>query len=146
MEEQIVFGDEIMPVTLPDNIQSAPPGLSTTLSAVDNIEATVRQALLEPLDRPLLSEMAKPNWKVTIAFDDPTVPCFAPVWEPAIRLVIKELEKAGVKRSNITLVCANSLHRKFTRGELAGIIGKDLVKEFGYRLVCHDAEDVENRF
>ena len=52
MEEQIVFGDEMMPVTLPDNFQSAPPGLFTTLLAVDNIEATVQQALLEPLGRP----------------------------------------------------------------------------------------------
>jgi hypothetical protein len=41
--------------------------------------------------------MSKPNWKVTIAFDDPTVPCFAPVWEPAIRIVIEGLEKTGVK-------------------------------------------------
>ena len=144
MEEQIIFGDEMVSVTLPDNVHCAPPGLSTTLSAVDNIEETVRQALQAPLGRPLLSEMAKPSWKVTIAFDDPTVPCFAPVWEPAIKLVIKEFEIAGVKRSNITLVCANSLHRKFTRSELARIIGKDLVREFGYRLVCHDAEDVEN--
>ncbi|MGB9439289.1 MAG: hypothetical protein WCB15_15200 [Desulfobacterales bacterium] len=37
MEEQIVFGDEMMPITLPDDVQSAPPGLSTTLSAVDDI-------------------------------------------------------------------------------------------------------------
>jgi len=144
MEEQIVFGDEMMPIKLPDDIQSVPPGLSTTLSAVNDIEATIRQALQKPIGRPLLGETARPDWKVTIAFDDPTVPCFAPVWEPAIRLVIAELEKAGVKRSNITLLCANALHRKFTRGELAGIIGKDLVKEFGYRLVCHDAEDLDN--
>ena len=81
MEEQIVFGDEMMPITLPDDVQIAPPGLSTTLSAVDDIEATVRQALHEPIGRPLLSETARPDWKVTIAFDDPTVPCFAPVWE-----------------------------------------------------------------
>jgi hypothetical protein len=40
---------------------------------------------------------------VTIAFDDPCVPCFAPVWEPAIKLVIADLEKSGVKRTNITL-------------------------------------------
>jgi nickel-dependent lactate racemase len=81
---------------------------------------------------------------VTIAFDDPTVPCFAPVWEPAIRLVIEELEKGGVKKSNITLLCANALHRKFTRLELSKIIGAELAKEFGYRLMCHDAEDFEN--
>ena len=144
MEAQIVFGEKMMPVNLPDNVRSAPPGLSTSLSAVDDIEKTIRQALQAPLGRPPLRELAGPNWKVTIAFDDPSVPCFAPVWEPAIKLVIGELEKAGVKRSNITLLCANGLHRKFTRRELSQIIGADLVNEFRYRLICHDAEDKDN--
>ncbi|MGD8520008.1 MAG: lactate racemase domain-containing protein [Desulfobacterales bacterium] len=144
MEEQIVFGEQMVPLKLPKNAFSAPPGLSTTLSPVDDVEEAIRQALNKPLGRPPLGELVKPNWKVTIAFDDPTVPCFGPMWEPAIKLVIEELEKAGVKRSNITLLCANGLHRKFTRLELAGIIGEDLVKEFGYRLLCHDAEDAEN--
>jgi len=144
VEEQIVFGDRMVPVRLPDDVKSAPPGLSTSLPPVDDLGATIRKALGEPLGRPPLSEIVKPNWKVTIAFDDPTVPCFAPVWEPAIKLVIEELEKGGVKRSHITLLCANALHRKFTRRELTKIIGADLVKEFGYRLICHDAEDFEN--
>ena len=125
MREEIVFGDRMMDVELPDTVMSAPPGLSTTLSPLDDIEGEVRSALQRPLGRVPLSEMAKPNWKVTIAFDDPTVPCFAPVWEPAIKLVIQELRKAGVKKSNITLLCANALHRKFTRRELARIIGED---------------------
>jgi hypothetical protein len=144
MEEQICFGDRMIPVQLPDNVLSAPPGLSTTLDPVDDIEGAIRKGLQEPLGRLPLCETARPGWKVTIAFDDPTVPCFAPVWEPAIKLVIAELEKAGVKRSNMTLLCANALHRKFTRRELANVIGQDLVKEFGYRLICHDAEDYEN--
>ena len=144
MEDQIVFGDRMIPVKLPDNVQSAPPGLSTTLPPVDNPEETIFRALQRPLGRPPLREMVKPNWRVTIAFDDPTVPCFAPVWEPALKLVMEELERGGVKKSQITLLCANALHRKFTRRELAKIIGKDLVKDFGYRLVCHDAEDFEN--
>ncbi len=144
MEDQIVFGDRMIPVKLPDNVQSAPPGLSTTLPPVDNPEETILRALQRPLGRPPLREIVKPNWRVTIAFDDPTVPCFAPIWEPALKLVMEELERGGVKKSQITLLCANALHRKFTRRELAKIIGKDLVKEFGYRLVCHDAEDFEN--
>ena len=102
MEEQIVFGDRMIPVKLPDNVQSAPQEFSTNLSPVDDLEGTFRKALQEPLGRPPLSKVAKPNWKVTIAFDDATVPCFAPVWELAIKLVIEELEKGGVKRSNIT--------------------------------------------
>ena len=144
MEEQIVYGDQMIPVRLPDNVKSAPPGLSTTLPPVDDNEVAIQNALKEPVGRPPLSEIVKPGWKITIAFDDPSVPCFVPMWEPAIQLVIQELEKGGVKRSNITLLCANGLHRKFTRRELAGIIGEDLVKEFRYRLICHDAEDDEN--
>jgi hypothetical protein len=144
MEDQIIFGVRMIPIKLPDNALSAPPGLSTSLSPVDDIADTIRKALQKPLGRPPLSQIAKPNARVTIAFDDPTVPCFAPVWEPAIKLVIAELEKCGVKKSHITLLCANGLHRKFTRRELAKIIGKELVNEFGYRVLCHDAEDPEN--
>ena len=144
MEDQIVFGDRMIPVKLPDDVRTAPPGLSTTLPPVDNPEATILRALQRPLGRPPLREIVKPGWRVTIAFDDPTVPCFAPVWEPALRLVMEELERGGVKKSQITLLCANALHRKFTRRELARLIGKDLVRDFGYRLVCHDAEDFEN--
>ena len=33
MQEQIVFGPKTIPVTLPDDVITAPPGLSTTLTA-----------------------------------------------------------------------------------------------------------------
>jgi hypothetical protein len=144
MQEQIVFGAKTIPVTLPDDVITAPPGLSTTLTATEDIHGAIKNALQNPLGRPPLHKLVAPGSRVTIAFDDPTVPCFAPVWEPAIKLVIGELEKGGVKRSNITLVSAGGIHRKFTRLELARIIGEDLVKEFGYRLICHDAEDQSN--
>ena len=40
MEEQIVFGEQMIPVKLPENVFSAPPGLSTTLSPVDDVIST----------------------------------------------------------------------------------------------------------
>ena len=144
MEEQIIFGDKSIPVNLPDNVISAPPGLSTTLEPIDDIQGEIQRALKNPLGRPPLHQLVKPGSRVTIAFDDPTVPCFAPVWEPAIKEVIKELEKGGVRLADINLVSAGGIHRKFTRMELAKIIGEDLVKTFGYRLTCHDAEDEKN--
>jgi hypothetical protein len=144
MQEQIIFGDKTIPVTLPDDVISAPPGLSTTLEPIDDIQGEIQRALNNPLGRPPLHKLVKPGSRVTIAFDDPTVPCFAPVWEPAIKTVIKELEKGGVRPTDINLVSAGGIHRKFTRMELAKIIGEDLVKMFGYRLTCHDAEDREN--
>ena len=144
MEEQIIFGDNTLSVSLPDDVISAPPGLSTTLAPLDDIQGEIQRALKNPLGRPPLHELVNPGSRVTIAFDDPTVPCFAPVWEPAIKEVIKELEKGGVRPADITLVSAGGIHRKFTRMELARIIGEDLVKMFGYRLICHDAEDKKN--
>ncbi len=144
MDEQMVFGDRMIPVRLPDRTRFIPQGLSTSLPPVADLPAALREALRRPLDLPPLRELAKPGWKVTVAFDDPTVPCYGPVWEPAIRSVLEELEHAGVKKRDVTLLCANALHRKFTRGELGKVIGKELVQEFGYRLLCHDAEDPEN--
>jgi hypothetical protein len=144
MDEEIVFGDRMIPVSLPDRTRFVPQGLSTSLPPVADLRAALQEALRRPLDLPPLRELARPGWKVTVAFDDPTVPCYGPVWEPAIRSVLEELEHAGVKKRDVTLLCANALHRKFTRGELGKVIGKELVQEFGYRLLCHDAEDREN--
>lgn len=145
MEDQIVFGDRMIPVTLPDTVLPAQTQITASgLKPVSDLTETVRAALANPLGSPPIREMAKPGWKVTIAFDDPTVLTFAPIWETAINLVLEELYAAGVKKKNIDLVCANSLHRKFTRNELARIIGRKLVDEFGYRLYCHDAEDEKN--
>jgi len=144
MDEQIVFGDRMIPVKLPDRTKFLPQGLSTSLPPVSDLKAAIQDALRRPLGLPPLRDLAKPGWKVAVAFDDLTVPCYGPVWEPAIRSVLEDLEHAGVKKRDVYLLCANALHRKFTRGELARVIGKGLVEEFGYRLLCHDAEDREN--
>ncbi len=103
----------------------------------------MRAALAAPLDSPPLADLARGARRVTVAFDDPTVPCWAPIWLAAIGAVIAELERAGVPRRGVTLLCANALHRKFTDGELAAILGDELVAAFAPegRLLCHDAED-----
>ena len=141
MRQSLVFGEGSVDVTLPDRTHVVSPGLSIPLDPVPDLAAAVREALTAPVDMPPLRELARGRRRVTIAFDDATVPCYAPVWSTAIPLVLAELEAGGVRRSDVTLVCANALHRQFTHDELATLIGPDLVKEFGDRLVCHDAED-----
>ncbi len=141
MRQQIVFGDAFVEAELPENTHVVSAGLSIPLEPVADLDATVRDALTAPVDMPPLRELARGRRRVTIAFDDPTVPCYAPVWSVAIPQILTELEAAGVRREDVTLVCANALHRKFTHDELATLLGADLVKEFSDRLVCHDAED-----
>ncbi|MFN2545525.1 MAG: lactate racemase domain-containing protein [Actinomycetota bacterium] len=143
MREQLVFGDRFVEAELPDDTAVVSPGLSLPLEPAPDLAQAVEIALRNPLQSPPLAELARGASRVTVAFDDPTVPCYAPVWPVALPIVLAELERAGVARDRITLLCANALHRRFTEDELAKLIGEELAREFGVagRLLCHDAED-----
>ena len=141
--KEIVSGSGWATARVPDHTQMISPGLSLPLEQVDDLTTAARSAMEEPLDRPPLRTQVKRGSRVTVAFDDATVPCFAPVWSVALPAIIAELEGAGVRRDDISLVCANALHRRFSHDELARLIGDDLVRAHGERLRCHDAEDPE---
>lgn len=141
MKVALPYGEATLDATLPDRTVVIPNTELVTLPPVEDLEATVRHALAAPLGLPRIRELVKPGAGVVIAFDDATVASYGPIRGVAIKAVLDELEAAGVSRKNVTLICANALHRMLRREELARIIGEDLVAEFGSRLTCHDAED-----
>jgi nickel-dependent lactate racemase len=109
----------------------------------------VRDALNSPIAHEPLSTLVSSKSKVAIAFDDPIG--FVPMQrEPdfrglAIGVILEELNRLEVKDSNIRLLCAVGLHRKWTTRELGSILGEDLPYRLGpSRLRNHDAEDREN--
>jgi hypothetical protein len=146
IEDKILYGQELIPVNLPKEVFIAQPeGGAEKSEPIHDIKAGLKEAINNPLGLPPLSELTKPGMKVTIAFDDPTVgQANTDVWKYGINLALEEVFKAGVKKKNIDLVCANALHRKFTHLELSQIIGEELVRDFGQQLYCHDAEDKDN--
>jgi len=139
------YGDSIVQATLPDRTQlvGGGDGAPRVPPAADQA-AAVREALANPIGLPRVGQLVRPGARVLIAFDDPTAPSFGPVRQMAIEAILQELAAAGVPAANVTLVCANALHRKWTREELSRVLGPDLVQRFGDRLFCHDAEDREN--
>ena len=141
IDRQIVFGDGFTTARLPDDTRFPGAGVSVALEPSVDLGATIRTALDSPVDRPPLKDQVRPGAKVTVAFDDPTVPCYAPVWETALPMIVTELERGGVKTRDIDFVCANALHRKFTLDELARTIGAAFVAAHRDRIECHDAED-----
>jgi hypothetical protein len=141
VREELVFGDGWTSADLPDDTVPLTPGVSLPLDPAKDLEAAYRDALSRPLNTPPLEELVRPGARVTVAFDDPTVPCYAPAWRAAMPQILGALARGGVDDRDITLLCANALHRKFTPGELAGIVGEDVVRRFRDRLLCHDAED-----
>lgn len=143
MQRQIICGPEYISATLPERTQDVSPGFSLKMEATEDLATTVAAALDDPLDRPPLREIARPGMKVTVAFDDPTVPCYAPVWATALPMIVERLTAGGVKERDVSFVCANSLHRRFTHDELARTVGSDFVSRYADRIDCHDAEDAD---
>ncbi|HVE76132.1 MAG TPA: lactate racemase domain-containing protein [Actinomycetota bacterium] len=140
MKDQIVFGDSWLDVDLPDSIIEIPSSLSIPMPGVTDISSSIADAIERPIDRPPLADLARKAKKVLVAFDDATVPCYAPVWEHGLNAIVSALVDGGVDERNIELVCANALHRQFTFDELSRLIGTDLTNRFRDRIGCHDAE------
>ena len=145
MERTLLFGDGALDVSLPDEtrVLTAPPALP----ALDDPAAAVKAALSNPVAHEPLSKLVGPRSKVTIAFDDLTIPV-VPMEAPDFRaliigIVLDELHRAGVRPENIRLIVANALHRKWTRTELATALGPILSLLPPQRLYNHDACDPE---
>jgi hypothetical protein len=141
VRDRIVFGDGWVDVDLPADTVAVGSGVSLPLEPAPDIASAYRDAVEDPVDGPPLWDRVRPGSRVTVAFDDPTVPCYAPAWIEAMPAILHALARGGVGDEDVTLLCANALHRKFTPDELAGILGPGVVRRFADRLVCHDAED-----
>jgi len=145
---RIPYGDGTLMAELPKRTRIIRQETRPLPRLTDPAKA-VRAALNSPIAHEPLSTLVSPKSRVTIAFDDPIG--FVPIQrEPdfrglAIRVILEELDKLGVKDSNIRLICAVGLHRKWTIRELSSILGEDLPYRLGpSRLRNHDAEDREN--
>ncbi|MBI2192996.1 MAG: DUF2088 domain-containing protein [Planctomycetes bacterium] len=117
------------------------------LPPIPNVEEATEQATEHPLDAPPLSSQLRPGMKVTIAFDDISLP-LPPMQTPDIRervigVLLRKLGEAGV--DDVHLICATSLHRRMTPSELRRVLGRKIYNAFAPdRLYNHDAEDKEN--
>ncbi len=114
---------------------------------VDPVEA-VRDALLHPLGGcDPLPTLLRPDMRLTIAFDDVSLP-LPPMQAPDNRqLVIEEVldmaAQAGV--DDVVIIAALSLHRRMTEAELRHALGQRIYEAFAPsgHLLQHDAEDQE---
>jgi hypothetical protein len=106
----------------------------------------IERALLEPFAMEPLHELLFPGMKLTIAFDDLSVP-LPPMQRPDSRQMVieKVLEKAYARGvQDIHLIAALGLHRRMTRAELEWCVGKKVMSRYyPERLYNYDAEDEE---
>jgi hypothetical protein len=115
-----------------------------SLPAVRDVAGAIRHALLNPHNSEPLPSLLTPGMRLTIAFDDISLP-LPPMRTPDIRgrvieQVLELAARAGV--DDVRLVVANSLHRRMTPAEIRRAVGERVYRSFWPEaLVNHDAED-----
>ncbi|MCL6578750.1 MAG: nickel-dependent lactate racemase [Candidatus Bathyarchaeota archaeon] len=88
---------------------------------VPDAKAEIERALKEPVGSKRLSEIVKPEHKVAIVVDDATRPAPSHLMVPPI---LDELNKAGVKDENVTVIFACGTHRAVTQEEAVRLLGE----------------------
>lgn len=114
------------------------------LRPVRDVRGAIEQALEHPLGADPLRAQLRPGMRVTIAFDDislPLPPMRAPdLRQQAMEIILDKLARAGV--DDVHLIAANSLHRRMTAPEIRRVVGRRIFNAFfPRRLYNHDAED-----
>jgi lactate racemase len=119
------------------------------LPALRDPEAAVRAALDHPLgDTEPLRALLRPGMKLTICFDDISLP-LPPMRSPDIRqrvieAVLDLAAEAGV--DDVHIIAALALHRRMTESELRHAVGDRVYDAFAPHglLYNHDAEDPDS--
>ncbi len=115
------------------------------LRGLDDPDAAIVDALNNPIEDDPLPSLLKPGMKLTIAFDDVSLP-LPPMQRPDVRqriieAVLDMAAEAGV--DDVHLIAALALHRRMTEAELRHALGDRIYESFAPdgQLYNHDAED-----
>jgi nickel-dependent lactate racemase len=98
--------------------------------------AALQAALRSPIEAAPLAQQVKAGSRVVIAHTDITR---ATPNRRILPVLLAELEAAGVRREDITLLNALGTHRQQTPAELRAMLGDEVVDQ--YRCLQHDAYD-----
>jgi hypothetical protein len=137
-------GDQLLFEHLPVDTRCIYP--KPPIEGLRDPQAAIRFALNNPIDSEPLHALLWPGMKVTIAFDDVSLP-LPPMRRPDVRqqvleVVLETLADHGV--DDIHLIAALAIHRRMTEAELRWAVGDKIYNQFAPdRLYNHDAEDPE---
>lgn len=109
------------------------PGMQATLAVskpmdyLRDIPQAIQDALAHPVGTHPLRELAKPGDRACIVFTDSTRSSPDHLLVPAM---LKELEKAGIKDKDVTLLCGTGMHRPSTQAEKIVKLGAGIVNRY----------------
>lgn len=118
-----------------------------SLPGIRNTDEAIAHAIAHPHGSEPLAELLTPGMRLTIVFDDLSLP-LPKMQTPDVRQRVIEqvLELAAAKGvDDVELIAANALHRRMTPAELKRVVGERVFRAFfPEHLRNHDAEDRDN--
>ncbi len=112
--------------------------VSHPVEPLANVPAAIQQALAAPTGTSPLAKLTRPGDRVCIVFTDITRASPDHLLVPAL---LRELEKAGVRDQNITLLCGIGMHRPSTQAEKSIKLGAAVADR--YRVIDNEPQNPE---
>lgn len=136
MRVDLAYGKTGLPIELPDGYQY---NLLEARSAkpLEDPDSALANALEFPIASLPLREIAKGKRTAAISVCDITRPAPNRLVLPH---VLRQLERGGITRENVTVLIATGLHRAATEAEIVEIVGPELRDLLN--VVNHDARDL----
>jgi nickel-dependent lactate racemase len=118
------------------------PGMRGTLAVsreaepLVDVPRAIDYALTHPIHSPTLQELGHEGTRACIVFTDITRASPDALLVPAI---LRELEQAGVRDQDVTLLCGIGMHRPSTREEKVAKLGETVVRR--YRVIDNEPQN-----
>jgi len=134
----IPFGKEVQHIELPeDHLLYDLHG--NMASIVTNEKEAILRALRQPIDSKPLRDIVREDDTVAIVVSDITRLVYT---EAMLPVIVSELNEAGVRDDQITIIVAQGTHRAHTPEEDVIVCGTEMARRL--RIVQHDCRDKEN--
>ena len=132
---QVPYGKSTLEFRLPPGI-SGTEVCSRPVEPVTDADQAISRALAVPVGSPPLRRLARPGSRACIVFTDVTRSSPDALLVPAL---LGELEAAGVRDQDITLLCAIGMHRPSTPAEKVAKLGEKVLAR--YRVIDSEPQN-----
>jgi len=138
---QLAYGKESFTVTLEEEIETEVIEPKSDL-ALENFQAEFKKALGNPVASAPLTELVHEGEEVVIVASDFTRLAYRT--SGYLNLLLDELNQAGIKDENITVVIASGTHRSQNEEEDIAVVGEEVYQRVDIEQHDCQAEDLKN--
>jgi len=132
---RVPYGKTFLEFDLPQGMRGTVVA-SQLVEPLTDVNRAIAEALAHPIGSPTVRELAHPGDRICIVFTDITRA--SPDWL-LVPPILQELEQAGVRDEDITLLCGIGLHRPSTWEEKVAKLGQSLVER--YRVIDNEPQN-----